>query len=415
MRPVLALTVLASGLALGEEPAPSNGPSHKVGVVSFAALSGEVPLRAGGQAAAMLTNELRNTESVQVVESKRPPPADPFHDALAQAKGLVDEGQAQRAHHKFRLAEDALQKAITAYRGAAAGLSDAAELQDAYALLSAVQFNTGQDDAAQKSLAQALTLAPSRDLPLAATSPLFARVVANARKDMDAAAKGSILVESSPAAAVASVDGVVLGATPLRVRDVPPGAHLWRVQLPSGEAAGGVVDVTAGKAARVSGQIAGGDPASHLLASLTQNTLDGAALAAAKEAAAALEAEWLVFGAISREGKDLALDAFLLDVSAGQLRRLPRANFDVELLSAGVELYNVAGEISRKGAQAGEPAHVPGRVAEARVSGPPRVAEAQYGASANRVQGEPDAPPDTPTPTDGTRAPLSKSRKPLKK
>jgi hypothetical protein len=45
------------GLAMGEEPAVSNGPSHKVGVVSFAALSGEVPLRAGGQAAAMLTNE----------------------------------------------------------------------------------------------------------------------------------------------------------------------------------------------------------------------------------------------------------------------------------------------------------------------------------------------------------------------
>src|SRR5579883_320227 len=133
MRALLLALLLPPLVALADDaPAPS-GPTPKVGVIAFAALSGDVPQRAGTKAAAMLSNELKNTESLQLVEPKRNAPADPFHDALAHAKSLFDDGQAQRAQHKFRLAEGSLTQAIDAYKASGAGMTDVAELQDAYA------------------------------------------------------------------------------------------------------------------------------------------------------------------------------------------------------------------------------------------------------------------------------------------
>src|SRR5207245_352351 len=126
-------------------------------------------------------------------------------------------------------------------------MADMGDLQDAYVLLSAVRYNTGRDEDGAKSLHTALALAPDRELPLAKTSPLFNRVVSDTRAALKASAKGSLMVESTPAGAAVTVDGVSLGATPLMVKDVPPGLHVWRVQLPSGENIGGMTEVTASK------------------------------------------------------------------------------------------------------------------------------------------------------------------------
>jgi hypothetical protein len=416
MRPWILPAVIAPLAALAQETAnPPVGPQPKVGVVAFAALSGDIPQRAGSKAAGMLANELRNTEALQLVEPKRPPPADPYREPLAHAKELLDQALGLRNQHKFRLAEQSLAQAIDAYKAAAAGMTDPAELQDTYVLLSAVQFNTGRDDDAQRSLHAGLALAPNREPPLAATSPLFARVVAQAKKALHDAAAGSLLVESTPAGAAVSVDGVALGGTPLMVKNVPPGGHVWRVQLPSGDATGGVVDVAPGKSAKVKGEIAESDPESRLLAALSHNTLDSATVSAAKNAAKDMEAELLVFGALSREGKNLALDGFLLNAASGEVRRLPRSTFDPELLSAGMELYTLAGEISHKGTQVGDSTRVPEPLAVGHSGGGTTVAEADYGTAPGK--GGPDAettPEGTPA-QDGPRAPLGKSRKPLKR
>jgi hypothetical protein len=186
--------------------------------------------------------------------------------------------------------------------------------------------------------------------------------------------------------------------------------HLWRVQLPSGDASGGTVEVTGGKTAKVSAQVAGNDPESRLLASLSQNKLDLGAIAAAKEAGAAMEADLLVFGGLSREGKSLALDGFALDVKTGQARRLRRSVFDAELLSAGVELYNLAGELARRGVDIGEAVKIPGTVATARIEAGTQVAQVEYGPPPAKpgagadAEPQPEAPPkDVPR-----RRPLQK-------
>src|SRR5688572_29265457 len=95
--------------------------SLKLAVVPFAALSGDVPQRAGSKAAGMFSTELKNTEGLQLAEVKRTAPPDPHAEGLERARKLVSEAKDLRQKRKFRLADETLQKALGEYRTAAAG------------------------------------------------------------------------------------------------------------------------------------------------------------------------------------------------------------------------------------------------------------------------------------------------------
>lgn len=387
----------------------------KVAIVPFAALSGDVPQRAGAKAAGMLATELKNTEGLQISEAKKPSGGDPRQELLERARQKVAEAREHRAKKKFRLAEEALTQALADFRAAASVLTEVGEVIDAYALLSAVQYNTGRDEDGRKNLVTALAMGPSRELPLAATSPLFGRLVQELRAGVQLGPKGSLLIESSPPSAAVFVDGVAVGSTPVRVKGVPAGLHVWKVALPSGENAGGVVEIAGTSQVKVSGQAAGKDPESKLLARLSENKLDPEVIAAAKQQLAASEADLLIFGALSREGKQLALDGFLLGKAKGDVRRLPRMRFDTELLSAGMEMFNFASQLKEKGAQLGEPARIPGTVTPGPLPKEAEVAEAQYGFEAGKdlaLDSDPAAQP-SPQQKSSPRAPLR--RTPLKK
>ncbi len=417
-RPLIALTASLSlaAFAQGEAPpvaAPAVKP--KLSVMPFAALTGDVPQRAGTKALGMLNTEFKSAESFALLDLKKEKVAGGADEAVENARKAVAEAKELRGKKKFRLAEEALQRAIGAYKTAPAALTDVGEVVDAYALLSAVQFNTGRDEEGAKSLNQAITMAPDRELPLAQTSALFLRVVTDARKVLKDGAKGSLMLESAPSNAPVLLDGLALGTTPLAVKDVPPGLHFWKATLPSGEALGGVVEVLAGKQALAKASSASKDPESRLLSSLAQNRLDADLLAAAREHAKSAEADLVVFGALSKEGKGLALDTFLYAASTGEMRRMARASFDTELLSAGMEFFNLAGELAKKGDKVGEAVRVPSSVSMTLITGgAAKLAEAKYGVVPGKELDGLDAA--EPAKEEGPRKPLeSKRRGPLKR
>lgn len=424
-RLMLALVTITALCALAEDappPAAAEGPKPKLLVLPFAALSGDVPQRTGLKAQGMLTTEFKSADAFVLLEAKKDKGADAAADALTQARAHVEQAKELRGKKKFRLADEALQKALASYKAAVTALPEVGELVDTYALASAVAYNTGRDEEGVKFLAQALALAPDRELPLAQSSALFTRVVADARKQLKEGPKGLLMLESSPSNAPVTLDGLALGATPLSVKDVPAGLHVWSARLPNGETVGGVVDVAVNKTTTVKGASASKDPESRLLVSLAQNRIDADALAAAKEQAKASEAEFVVFGALSKDGKGLALDTFLFATTSGEIRRLPRAQFDAELLSAGMEFYNIAGELSKKGAGVGESVRVPSSISTSPlVAAGPKVAEAKYGVVPGKegaleaLEGSEPVKEQTPA-ADGTRKPAEpKRRAPLKK
>ncbi len=414
---LFALTALSS---VAQEGAPVEAPATKpkLSVMPFASLTNDVPSRAGAKAVGMLTTEFKSADSFSLVDTRKEKGANPAEDALEQARKEVDTAKELRGKKKFRLAEEALTRAIAAYKNAINALPEMGEVVDAYALLAAVQFNTGRDDEGGKSLQQALTLAPERELPLAQTSALFARVVTDARKALKDGAKSTLLIESAPSNAPVLLDGLALGGTPLSVKDVPPGLHFWRITLPSGEQVSGLVEVTAGKPATAKGTSASKDPESRLLSSLSQNKIDADLLAAAREHAKTAEADLVVFGALSREGKGLALDTFLFAASTGDVRRMARASFDTELLSAGMEFYNLAGELAKKGDKVGDVVKVPSSVSMTLIAGgaAKQASEAKYGVvpgteAADGLEGATE-----PVKDEGPRKPLEQKRRgPLKR
>jgi tetratricopeptide (TPR) repeat protein len=367
----------------------------------------------------MLSQEFKSAEKFELVDAAKKE-ADAAAEALAEARKAVEEAKEFRAKKKFRLADEALVKAIGLFQKNVGAITDIAEVIDAHALLSAVQYNTGRDEEGLKSLSTALGLAPDRDLPLAATSALFARVVNDTRKAVKEATRGQLVVESTPGNAAVLIDGLALGATPLTVKDVPPGLHYWRAALPNGETQGGIIEVVAGKQAVVKAVSAAKDPESRLLAAVAQNKVDADALAAAKEFAGAVQAELLIFGGLSTKvGKGLMLDSFVYAASSNEVRRLPRAAFDAELLNAGMEFYNLAGEVAKKGGQTGELVKVPASVSFDLVGQAVKVAEVKYGvvpgkAAAAEALEALESGGKEPGKEDGPRKPLG-PRAPLKK
>ncbi|MBS2030014.1 MAG: PEGA domain-containing protein [Deltaproteobacteria bacterium] len=353
-----ALLLLAPAAALADEPA-------KVVVVPFAPLGGDVPNNAGAKAADVLATTLKSHDGLAVKLAGAGEADDPAaHLKKAQALSAdarkdLDAGQPFAAKVK-------LQQVLEELAAGAAAMDDAEPLADAHAALSRALYQSGDDAAGQLELQRAEALHPNKDFAETRTSPLFAALAKDAESKVLGAEKAKLKIGSIPPGASAKIDGLDAGRTPVLVRELPPGAHLWRVDLPSGGSVGGVVEVKAGATAEVTGAALAKGPASPLVAQLAANALTQASVASMKDAAAGLDAQWLVFGGLHVEGSDLVLDSFVYAPKANGFARLPKVKFDPDLLTAGQELAKVAGDVAGRAGSAtlGAAAKVPLKVSD---------------------------------------------------
>ncbi|NMO21355.1 PEGA domain-containing protein [Pyxidicoccus fallax] len=412
MRTALLLTLLLAALPATAQSGASRkarARAVKVAVLPFQAVSADVPSRAGLRATARLASEIHVTEGLALAEppppsTDTPPPPEP----LTVAREAMKEATAAREARDFARADAALTRALDAYAAGAARLSDASELADAYALRAAVRYATGRDDEAAASLTHALAVAPGRSVPLASTSPLFAKTVERVRASRQSQPRGGVRFESVPPGLAVTLDGHPLGTAPVRVTEVPPGAHLWRAVLPSGEAVGGVVEVTSDQQAVVKVRPAGTGPDAALALALAGNRLDSAALEAASALGRAAGASLVVLGTVSRTGPGLALDAFVLAPGDTSPRRLPRLSVDADLLESGAPLRGWAATLAAKGVEAGTTESLPAEPA-ADVDFAALPMQVTYPTSEEHT---PAAAPPATTPAPD-RKPLAPNRKPL--
>lgn len=340
MRRLLLAAVLCSLLA----PASALADGAKVAVAPFAPLSGDVPVRAGAKAAMLLAGELKNVGTVTPMEV--PLEANEVASkALESARQAVNVAQAAEKKRKYGQAASAWRAAITSYDAGASLLLDPTELSDAHAALGIVLYLTGDDVAGAKELSNAISLTPTRPFAGEATSPLFTATCKKLREKVMAGGKASLKVESTPPGAMVFFDGQEMGRTPLALKDIPPGKHLWRVLMPTSDPVGGALTLAAGAKEKVSATMGGTAPVSQLVAAMINNKLDDKVLAYAKATAAAAGADLLAFGAFFARGQDLVLETFLYSPAKHAAARLPQKTFDTEMLSAGMELFKVAGEI----------------------------------------------------------------------
>ncbi|WP_224370346.1 hypothetical protein [Hyalangium versicolor] len=348
-------TVLLLGLLLGTSSGAQQAP-RRVAVLPFQAISGDVPGRAGPRVTQRLATEVRGVEGLELAEpSATEPPPDP----LTQARAAVKEAEARRQKRDFAGADASIGQALDAYATVAMSLPNGNELADAYSLRAAIRYSQGRDEEAARALTFALTLVPGRVPPLASTSALFARTVERTHTALREQPRGTVRFVSVPPGVPVTLEGQPVENTPVRVVDVPPGGHLWRAVLPSGESVGGIVETVSGKEVEVKVQPTGEGSEATLAAALAGNRLDSAAVDAAKAAGQTLRAEFVVFGTVSRTSTGLALDVFVLAPDAKAPRRLPRIALDTDLLDAGPPLRELASTLAARGSQAGDPVTLP--------------------------------------------------------
>jgi len=395
MRTALLFSLLLCASSNAQAP-------RRVAVLPFQEISGDVPGRAGPRVTQRLTTEVRGVDGLELAE---PPETEPPPDALAQARQGVKEAEAKRQKHDFAGADASLGQALDTYATVAAALPSGAELADAYALRAAVRYAQGRDEEAARVLTFALALAPGRTLPLAASSPLFARTVERVRAAWQAQPRGSVRFVSVPPGVPLTLDGQPLENAPVKVSEVPPGGHLWRAVLPSGEITGGLIEAVSGKEVEVKVRPPGEGPEATLAAALAGNRLDAAAVEAATALGQPRKAELVLFGTVSRTDTGLAVDAFVLAPGAKAPRRLSRLSLDTDLLDAGPPMRELASTLAARGPQAGEAVSLP--VAPAPGTGAaPRLTQVKY-----PIEEKPASAPKPVAPTPD-RAPLA-PRKPL--
>lgn len=375
-----ALCLLSAPLALAEEPV-------KVAVVPFAPLSGDVPSGAGNKAAEVLVTTLKTHEGLALQDATTGAADDPALHARKAAE-LTTAARKELEAGQPHAARALLTSAIAEFTQGAAALDDAEQLADAHAALSRALFQSGDDVQAERELAQAEALHPGKEFVEARTSPLFAARAGAAQQQLSGAEKGELRIGSIPAGAVARIDGLEAGRTPVLVRDLLPGGHVWRVDLPAGGSVGGVAEVKSHGKAEVVGATLGKGPAAKLLGQLATNQLPASALAELKSAAQGLDAQLLVVGGLHVEHSDLVFDGFVYSAKQNALARLPRAKFDADLVSAGQELAKVAAEVAGRASAGtlGVAASLPVKVAEGLSAEQLEVSEFRYPALGGEVQ-----------------------------
>jgi tetratricopeptide (TPR) repeat protein len=393
----LALVALCS-LATGAAAAPA-----KVAIAPFAPASGDVPVSAGEKLAALLAAQLEGSDAV--APAALPAEANPAAEqALKAAREAIGAAQERARKGKHSSAAGAYREAVASFQAAAALLEDSAELADAHAALAAELYLTANDDEAKRELESAVSLAPKRAFAGEATSPLFAAVVRRAREASASLERSRIRFESTPDRARVQLDGAEAGRTPLEIRDVPAGEHLFRILLPTGRVEGGVLQLSGARAERAGASLGGSGPQAKLLAALSKGRLDAEAANLASQTAAGAGAEFLVFGCLVVQGSDLALESFLYSAARGEVARLPAQRFDLELLSAGTALFKVAGEIAARVERFGEPERIPGPIFRFPAPAAAELTEVGYASLA------PGDPPERPLAPRGPRRPIDPKR-----
>jgi hypothetical protein len=359
-----ALLVLAPAITLSSL-AWAEGEAAKVAVLPFTPLSGDVPNNAGSKATEVLLTVLKAVDGLNSEDASASGSEDPAehlkkaNELLAGARKKLDAGQPYAA-------KTDLQTALTEFAAGAAALEDTDAISDTYSALARSLYQTGADADALKALDAAEALSPGREFAESKSSVLFASLATQEKDRVLALDKGSLKINSVPQGATARIDGQEAGKTPVRISDLPPGPHLWRVELPSSGSVGGVVEVGSSKKVEVLGAAASKGPAAPLVSALASNSLSAESIKAMKEAAAGLNAAWLVFGGLHTENSDLVLDSFVYSAKANNFARLPKVKFDADLVSAGQELTKVANDLAgRANANTlGNATAVPARVSE---------------------------------------------------
>lgn len=288
---------------------------------------------------------------------KNAPTGDP--GAGEKAQELIAKAKAAMEDSNVAPAIDQLKKAVKLLSDNGDAVPDLRALAEAYLQLGVAHFRDSDEDAADEALSQAVHFAPTRELSETDYPPIFIRVYNRVRYNVLKRPRAQIEVKASPGAQV-FLDGRNLGKAPMMMNEVLPGAHWVRVEKASEPAQVKKLLVRSKNTILVEFDGAGAEPAGGaeeavgVLGGIAKNALEKTHLEQLRATGKRAGASFVIFGSIYRTDTAFNIYTSVLVVSDGSVGRLQEIAFDLDMLSAQIEVFKLADD-AKKACAAGKP------------------------------------------------------------
>lgn len=351
-RPVATLlcALVAAGLPFRAPLASADEPV-RVLVAPLRVIHGGVPASLLPRVGELLADELHGEEALQLAQSKAEPAPKPEEPApssgAAAALQQIEKGERLVRALKFKPAAAAIEAGLQDYESFPAQV-DIKKLREAYVQLAVAQIRAGDTEAADRSLQDAVRVAPAVKLG-GNYPPVFTQAFASAKRRALAGPRGTVAVKGEGSV---ELDGKSLGVAPVSAEDLIPGAHFLRVTRANGSVWGlkvmvaeGANAVTIPAGSGTNAPVAGSAPE---LAALEDNTIDAAAVAGLERLAKEADAAYVLFGGLYKVSDGVGVATHLYSVRTRGVVALKPIHVDADLVSAGIEGHAVAVEVVQR-------------------------------------------------------------------
>jgi len=243
--------------------------------------------------------------------------APPAAARLTEARRQKDKADLALSMVDLLVAADAYAAALVGFEQGAAGITDIAEVVDAYDKQAITFTLSGESSSAKAAWERALALDPGFRVA-ADVAPRVKRAFDDVARAWKRPPMGQLTVYATSGAAEVWVDGVLRGAAPLTL-DVPAGRHLVRVYREGYRAWGGAVDVKKGAEATVQSSLkptTGFARLDELVGRLARNP---DAPANAVELARFVKSDRMMLVLVQADGPVAALRGLLIDGVSGRV------------------------------------------------------------------------------------------------
>lgn len=353
--------VVAAALCAAAGPASAQKPD--VLVLPYQALNKGISAELAEQTTVVITQEMGEV-GVQAVRAddvaetaapsrQKPGKSAPAGDPQAgeRAQELIAEAKLKMEDSDLAPAIEALKKAIKLLNENGDAVPDLRLLPEAYLQLGVAYFRDGDEDQADEALTQAVHFSPTRELEENEYPPIFIRVFQRVRFNVLRRPRAAIEVRAAPGAQVL-LDGRNLGKAPLQVTEALPGTHWLRVERPGESPQVKKIVLKSKRTILVEfeGGEAGAEPSTAVgvLGAIAKNSLDKAQIGQLRAAGKRAGTAYVMIGAIYKTDTAYNIYTSLISVDDGSYGRLVDIAFDLDMLSAQIEVFKLVEDAKKQ-------------------------------------------------------------------
>ncbi|MEL7369909.1 MAG: PEGA domain-containing protein [Myxococcota bacterium] len=346
MKVVSRIIVLTAALW----PSSGFGAPTKVLAVPYQALDAKVSAQIAAQTTTLIQNEVAQSGAIAVVVASLATNDVEVKDADAQVRAALARGRDAMEDGEFDAAVRSARAAIGLVDRWGAFMQDHAQLSSSYLLAGVALFRDGREDEADEMLGWAAHFAPERRLDPNQYPPIFIRAYDRARQRVLRQERGRVDIRGPRGRVL--FDGKSVGSTPVVLTDVLPGPHWVRVEA-SGEArriaaSGEARPIVVRSKATVRVDLNAPTPPSGLAGAIQRNQMNPVNVDALRQQARKAKASHILVGTIHSSSTAFLVRSVLIEAKDGaQARRLTPIAFDLDMLTAEVEVFKLARDLGQ--------------------------------------------------------------------